>query len=410
MDTTATQCDTNIIFLEERQGVVHSIFEFGPDTEILLEEKDSFGKQKVYPGVMGTIWEFCLRLKVKRNNNSIEEIIEVPVIIIDSNHGKKVLAGRFIWGKKVRDQYKICAATVVKLIQNKIFSLFEKEIDFVFTDLNNNREHQILRAGAAIALAPFIPGLKTQGDNVKREPSSDPNLLYVGEVKGRIQWGKEENDIASEICGATGANLSAWTADYIEKKINSGIPGKRILFNTVFISVESLIRSLPILLKHNIAPIVICHEAIFNIYDDDIKLPNGEIIFGGTLISIYPDKDKRHKVFIPRATYNYLKDIYPTQIMPDVNGEVGEKIGEKDIDVLVYDANEFKALSMPVWKEPWKSKIIKAFCNSPGASEALRRQTPDIYKEYVKYNLIIPENIEEREQPSRQKRQIVEVF
>lgn len=422
------------VFLEDREGVVRTPFEFGPDPEIRLEDTDYTGEQKIYPGVGGRVWEMELGLKVAVNGE--EGVVRFPVIIIDSDHGKKLLADRFSWGKNARDGYQIAAATVAKLIISRNFSLFKDEIGSIFGNIGDVREHQILRAGKAVKLAPFLPGLKTQGDDVKRKPVPGA-VMYEGEVKGRIDWGTESTNMASEICIATGANISALTSDYKINKIDKGLPGKNMVFNTIFISVEGLIRALPILLENGIRPIVICWEGIFNIYKGDVRLPDGSMIYAGTLISMYPDTEEKHKVFIPRGTYEYLKELYqfdktmPSMelilkksyqsnktmrgiaeigTMPDINGEVGEKTQDDlDIDVLIYDSCEFRALRV-LLTEFWWKKISNAYRRSPGASEALRRTVSWLYDEYVDLGLIVPEVDAEQRVTTPTIKSVLDVF
>lgn len=352
-------------FLDTREGVCRTPFELPPDPEIRLEPEGAI--LPVYPGTKGRIWEFNLRLKV--NGDSVHH---VPVIVIDCDHGKDVLLGRFIFGAEARNQYAVCAATVAKLISGGYFNRFNDELRLLFNDPTNIREHQILRAGKAISLHPFMPDIQCQGDDVKRHAVQN-GRMFEGRVVTQHSHGEEMLHVWSEICMATGANLGAFSESYVNfcREHGNG-QEKWVLLNSVFISIEGLKRFLPILLEHGIKPIILCWEGIFNIHKEDLVLSSGLTIFAGTLISLYPDSD--NKVFLPRSTYEFIERNYPVGLKPDINGEVGEKIEERDIDVTIYDLCEFERLGMLVGHEPWRSKVIRALEKSPGTVSRLHRE------------------------------------
>ena len=99
-------------------------------------------------------------------------------------------------------------------------------------------------------------------------------------------------------------------------------------------------------------------------------------------------------------TYHYITDVYGyVPILPDLNGEVGEKIqDDQDLDVIVYDLCELFALGIRFKEEPWKSKVKKAFEKSPEAFTKLARSAPNVYAYFVKEGLIT----REKETPSKE--------
>lgn len=377
--TSTIRKGVNIEFLENRAEhsdqnlrAVCTDFILSPNPKVQLE---SNGNCNFYPGDKGKIWE--TRLRVQNGGKPIY----VPVVIFDSDHGKNMIQDRFSWGREARNKFRICTATFLQLFLQKKFQLFQDTFEKIFANpIGNLREHQIVRAGKAMTLKYGIPNLTTQEDIVKRRPSNDERL-YQGEIKKPIFWGHEENDIAAEICGASGANLEIWGKSYVENKLQRGLRGKRILLNMAWISIEALIRFLEVVTPHGIEVILVCWEGIFNVYPEDIYLLNGDIIHAGTLINIYPLGKKN---LCSKDTFELIEKVFPAEIKPDLCGEAGEMIQDDlDIPTTVYNINEFAKLGIPLGMKPWRTKVWIALRKSPGAAIELQKQTPQIYNQLL---------------------------
>lgn len=367
---------SNVEFLDDRDWTTHRAFMFGPDKSISIEGKP-------YPGAMGIIHEFFLKLRICHNGS--DEIVRIPIIVGDGMLAKAIFDARFVFGREARVPYAMCAATVVKLIRDNPFALHRELFAEAFADIRKVREHQILRAGAALTMAPFWPGLRTQGDDVKRHPV-EGDQMFDGRVVGTIYWGPETTDIADEICIATGANFFSWGENRVENKPDGGF----IFLNSATITIEGLVRTLPLFIAHGITPIIFCWGGIFNLYNKNLHLPGGDVVNRGTMIGMYPPP--AGKVFISRESYAYDRGLYPVEIHPDIVGEAGEKISDgRDLDVIPYDLFEMTACGIDLSVEPWRARLFEALKKSPGSIQIIKNRTPEVYENLKRMGFVFPE-------------------
>lgn len=373
----------NGVVLMDQIGATRTPYKFPHDDKIKFEDFD--GQPQVYPGDEGEIYEFPMHITLGDNGDSQE--YEVPVICFTGKLEKELEIARLVWGAEARNQYATASATFAKAVQSGSIVRYYKEMEDFFSPdtIGTTSEYLVLRAGRAMMLKPFFPELDQRTADCKRRPTQD-DRLFQGSIKGKIDWGDEEKSIGDEICVASGANLEALFTDRVKNKGEC----KSFLLHSIFISIEGLRRSLPVLLKAGIKPIIVCWGGIFNVYKSNLTFSNGTVVDAGTLISIYPDSDPNNRAIMTEETYYYINSIYGhVPILPDLNGEVGEKIQDDlDLDVIQYDICELSALGIRFKDEPWKSKVKRAFEKSPEAFTKLARSAHNVYAYLVAEGLI----------------------
>lgn len=371
-----------VVFMDQI-GATCTPYKFPPDERIKLEDVD--GQPQIYPGDEGEIYEFSMHITICDNGDSQKHAVQV--ICFTGGLEKELEIARLVWAAEARNQYATASATFAKAVQSGSIVRYQKEMEEFFSSdsIGSTSEYLVLRAGKAMALKPFFSELDQRTADCKRRPIPGEKL-FQGSVKGKIEWGNERNTIGDEICVASGANLEALFTDRVKNKGQC----ENFLLHSIFISIEGLRRSLPVLLKAGIKPIIVCWGGIFNVYKSNITLSNGTVIDAGTLISIYPDSDQNNSSIMTEETYQYIIDTYcHVPILPDLNGEVGEKIQDDlDMDVIQYDLCELFALGIRFKEEPWRSKVKKAFEKSPEAFTKLARSAPNVYAYFAAEGLI----------------------
>ncbi|MCD4785661.1 MAG: hypothetical protein K8T10_17705 [Candidatus Eremiobacteraeota bacterium] len=352
------------MILEEtkRLNVVNKIeFDFPGDVSIDIEGEK-------YEGDTGVVYDIDMPFKER----------SVRILLFDSKAGReKLLTGRFIHGKAARFIYRHCCATTAKALL-RFFPDVIGHLDLI-------KEHQILRAGRALTLTPFIEGLKTQGDDFKRNPVEGNNLYHACATKD-INWGPETARIFSDICPASGSTMEAFFNKALEETNL-----KRIIFNCSTSTINALNRVIPII-PPEIEVTVVYWEALFSVWRDDVILPNGEVIHGGTIINLNPDPDyPQNNPIAPKEVMEYIHDIFQRdrlKLLPDIPGEVGEKIQEAWVGPLTYDFIELYNAGIDFTRPPWKEKAQSAW-NMPGVQTKIKTKLPHIYsdlKEMIEKN------------------------
>ena len=312
-----------------------------------------------YPGDEGKV--FDLEMTVEDRT--------IRILLFDTDYGRKeLLCGRFIHGKSARKLYYNTCQTVSQTLQ----CYFPDVLGYV----ERAREHQILRAGRALSLAPFIEGLTTQGDDFKRKPVSDGEL-FTADATGKINWGPETTRIFSDICPASGSTMAAFV-----KKALAETRLEKIIFNTSTTTINSIYRMLPSI-PREVEVILICWEALFSVWRENVTLPGGEVIHGGTIINLNPDPDfPKFEPIAPREVVNFIHRIFQRDrvpLLPDIPGEVGEKIQDHWIGPYTYDFLELYNAGINLLKEPWYKKAKTAW-NMPGVQENLKLKSPEVYR------------------------------
>ena len=292
------------------------------------------------------------------------------ILLFDSEFGReRLLTGRFIHGKKARKIYRHCCVTTARALE----CFFPDVLGYV----EHAREHQILRAGRVLSLAPYIEGLKTQGDDFKRNPVEGTDM-YEARSTSKINWGPETTRIFSDICPASGSTMEAFV-----EKVCRETNVKKIIFNCSTGTINSLNRVIP-KVPENVEVVVIYWEALFSVWREDIVLPDGEKIHAGTVINLNPDPDfPDNNPIAPEEVVEYIHRIFQrdrVNLLPDVPGEVGEKIQENWIGPLTYDILEFYNAGMDLSQAPWKTKIESAL-EMPGVRQNLEVKLPYIYRD-----------------------------
>lgn len=327
-------------------------FEFEKDPDITIENE-------AYPGDKGRVYDLELGVQNRK----------VRVLLFDTGYGRnRLLTGRFIYGKEARLLYRFTTATVAQAL----LRYFPEVLGYV----EKAKEHQILRAGKVMALAPFIEGLHTQGDDFKRKPVKGGELFTAAPTE-KIDWGPETTRIFSDICPASGSTMEAFT-----EAVQTQTKVERIVFNCSTTTINSLLRVIP-KVSPEVQTTVILWEALFSVWRDDITLPGGEVIHGGTVINLNPDPDfPDFNPIAPVEVREYIHKAYQreqVELLPDIPGEVGEKIQDNWIGPLSYDFLEFYNAGVDLSKEPWQGKAKKAW-NMSGVKENLKMKAPDVYK------------------------------
>lgn len=344
------------MILEEtkRLNIVNKIeFDFSGDMSVDIE-----GER--YRGDSGVIYDLDMPFKER----------SVRILLFDSKFGReKLIPGRFIYGKAARFIYRHCCATTAKAL----LRFFPDVTGY----LELTREHQILRAGKVMSLAPFIEGLKTQGDDFKRKPIEGENLYSASATKD-INWGPETARIFSDICPASGSTMEAFV-DKALKETNL----KRIIFNCSTSTINALNRVIPTI-PPDVEVTVVYWEALFSVWRDDVILPGGEVIHGGTIINLNPDPDyPQNNPIAPKDVTEYIHDIFQRdrlKLLPDIPGEVGEKIQETWVGPLTYDFLEFYNAGIDLTRSPWNNKSRSAW-KMPGVQSNIRTKLPYIYND-----------------------------
>jgi len=336
----------------KRLNIVNKVeFDFPGDMSVDIEEEK-------YRGDSGVIYDLNMPFKER----------SVRILLFDSKFGRnQLIPGRFIHGEAARFIYRHCCATTAKALL-RFFPDVTRYIEHA-------REHQILRAGKVMSLAPFIEGLKTQGDDFKRKPV-EGNTLYNASATGNINWGPETTRIFSDICPASGSTMEAFV-----KKAMKETDLRRIIFNCSTSTINALNRVIPEI-PRNIEVTVIYWEAFFSVWREDVVLPDGEVIHGGTIINLNPDPDyPRNNPIAPQEVLEYIHDIFQKdrlKLLPDIPGEVGEKIQDTWVGPLTYDFLEFYNAGIDFARHPWNEKAIKAW-KMPGVQTNIRMKLPYIY-------------------------------
>lgn len=327
-------------------------FRFLPDSVMTREGE-------FYPGDEGKIYDLEMDVGDR----------PLRILLFDTSYGRKeLLSGRFIHGKKARCLYYNCTATVARAL----LRFFPDVLGYV----ERSREHQILRAGRVLALAPYIEGLKTQGDDFKRQPTNN-SQLYHAKATAEIDWGPETNRIFSDICPASGSTMHSFVRKALEE---SNV--RKFIFNTSTSTLNALYRVIPDI-PEDVDVTVICWEALFSVYRQDVTLPDGEIIHGGTIINLNPDPDFPH--FNPIAPEEVMRHIHRTfqrdrvKVLPDIPGEVGEKIQDDWVGPLTYDFLEFDWAGIDLFQPPWREKAKKAI-SMRGVAERLKSKAPEVFE------------------------------
>lgn len=313
-----------------------------------------------YPGDSGRVFDLTMDFG-KRS---------ARILLFDSDFGREeLLTGRFIYGRKARSIYRTCCLTTARVL--------EMSFPEVLGYIERCREHRILRAGEVMSLTPFIEGLKSQGDDFKRFPV-DGGDLYRANASSPINWGPETTRIFSDVCPATGGTLEAFVHKAIEETNL-----ERLVINCSTSTLNALNRVIPEI-PENIEVTVICWEALFSVWREDITLPDGEKILAGTVINLNPDNEKpQNNPLAPKEVIDYIHGIFQrdkVKILPDVAGEVGEKVQENWLGPVTYDILEFYTAGMNLSESPWREKVDSAW-NLPGVQEFIKTRLPYIYDE-----------------------------
>jgi len=223
----------------------------------------------------------------------------------------------------------------------------------------------------------YIEGLRTQGDDFKRQPING-TMLYRAQATKEINWGPETTRIFSDICPASGSTMEA----FVEKALRE-TNLQRIIFNCSTSTINSLNRVIP-QIPETVEVIVIFWEAFFSIWREDITLPDGEIIFGGTVINLNPDPDfPQNNPIVPQEVMEYIHDIFQrdrVKLLPDIPGEVGEKIQNNWVGPITYDILEFYNAGIDFTRQPWRDRVRYAW-NLRGVQSNLKTKLPYIYED-----------------------------
>jgi hypothetical protein len=346
------------MILEETQSLkINNIMDFSykPDPDIDIEGE-------IYPGDTGQVFDLTMIIGER----------PARILLFDSEFGRnELLTGRFIYGKEARRLYSVCTNTVARTLME-----YYPEI---LGEVENAREHQILRAGKAISIAPFIKGLKTQGDDFKRQPLGGSDM-YQAACTGEINWGSETVRIFSDICPASGSTMEAFV-----KKAISETEVSRFIFNCSTSTINALYRVIPAI-PSEIEVVVIYWEALFSVWRNDVVLPDGQTIHAGTIINLNPDDEfPRNNPIAPGKVQDYIYRIFQrdrVSLLPDVAGEVGEKIQEEWVEPLSYDFLEFCNSGIDLTREPWREKAEIAW-KMEGVKEHLKSKAPEVYERLV---------------------------
>jgi hypothetical protein len=333
---------------------INDVLEFvtKPDDNVNIEGRS-------YPGDRGRVFDLEMPIEGRK----------IRILLFDSEMGRdKLLTGRFIYGKDARFLYRATTGTVAKVLGQ----LFPG----VLGDLANTREHQILRAGRALSLAPFIPGIKTQGDDFKRKPVAGKSL-YQAQATDKINWGGEECRIFSDICPASGSTMEAFTKKAVEEtKL------KKLIFNCSTSAINALYRVAPII-PPDVETIFISWEALFSVWRKDVTLPGGSVIHSGTIINLNVDPDfpDFHPI-APESVFEHIHCLYQkdrVDLLPDIPGEVGEKIQDSWVGPLTYDFLEFYRCGIDISQKPWFDLASSAW-SMPGVKEEIKNQAPEVFE------------------------------
>lgn len=393
--STLTSKRSKIFFLDDRKGVVCSKFSVDINRSILEPENLSSKQRGIcllgidYIRVTGKIWEFKLHIQITLKNSKKLSFF-VPIIIIDSNHGKTMLASQFKFGSEARNLYRICAAVLDKLIRDSSTFSLNKQV-MIETFLGgawNTLECLILDSGKILTLKPFFKDLNSLECLIIKQPCYG-NSFFTGTINGIVDWKKMESYLFIDTCVSSGIDMVTAITALKEYLISQGdsLQGKRIIIDSIFISSYGLMQFLPDLLLAGAEVIVVTWEGIFNLFKKDLDLFGKGVIPKGSMVSIY--KNDCDPVFVPRATYQLLHQLYPVEIKPDLSGPVGKRLrDDRDIDLITYMIEMFNILKMPLDIEPWKGEISRALSKSAGARKILKLTTPGIFKELLKYGII----------------------
>jgi hypothetical protein len=359
------------MILEETQRIkINNIREFSykPDSDVIIEDK-------IYPGDTGQVFDLTMKFNEK----------PARILLFDSEFGRKdLLTGRFIYGKEARRLYGVCTSTVARTLME-----YYPE---VLGPVENIREHQILRAGKAITIAPYIKGLKTQGDDFKRYPLEGTDM-YQAVSTGEINWGSETVRIFSDICPASGSTMETFV-----KKSLAESRVERFIFNCSTSTINALHRVMPHI-PPQVEVVVVYWEALFSVWRKDVILPDGQTIHAGTIINLNPDEEfPENNPVAPREVTDYINRIFQrtsVKLLPDVAGEVGEKIQEDCVEPFSYDFLEFFASGIDLTQEPWREKARNAWYRE-GVQEFLKVKSPEVYLELRKIFKTVSSHIKQQ--------------
>lgn len=327
------------------------VFDFQKDSGLSWEGLN-------YSGDTGTVYDILMPFGGR----------EIRLLLIDSQFGRDtLLTGRFIFGRHARWIYRSCCATTAKILQQ----FFPDVLGYI----EHAREHLILRAGEVMALSPFIEGLKSQGNDFKRHPVAGSEL-YQAKSTSEINWGKATTRIFSDICPASGGTMEAFV-----KKALKESNLKRIIFNCSTSTINALNRVMP-LIPSSVEVTVIYWEALFSVWRKDVVLPDGEVINGGTIINLNPDHEApENNPIAPQEVVELIHKVFQrdnVNLLPDIPGEVGEKIQDNQLGPILYDILEFYNAGINLSKEPWRSKMKKVW-EQPEVQISLEEKLPYIY-------------------------------
>ncbi|MCE1248425.1 MAG: hypothetical protein LWY06_17435 [Firmicutes bacterium] len=323
-------------------------FEIHADESVNLEKE-------TYSGDKGKVFDILMEFDGR----------EARILLFDSEFGRnELLTARFIHGRKARNIYRHCCTTTAKVLQ--------KHFPDVLGYVEKAKEHQILRAGSVMTLAPYVEGLKTQGDDFKRKAVGG-NDMFTADATSEINWGPETTRIFSDICPASGSTMEAFV-----RKAAAESNLKKIIFNCSTSTINALQRVIP-MIPENVEIVVIYWEALFSVWRNDMVLPDGEVIHSGTIINLNPDPDFPHCNHIaPREVSDYIHNIFQrdrVKLLPDIPGEVGEKIQDGWIGPLCYDILEFYSAGVDLSCSPWQEKARAAW-EMPGVQATLKHKLP----------------------------------
>jgi hypothetical protein len=197
--------------------------------------------------------------------------------------------------------------------------------------------------------------------------------MFKADATCEINWGKQTTRIFSDICPASGSTMEA----FVNKAVaESNL--KKIIFNCSTSTINALDRVIPAI-PENVEVIVIYWEALFSVWRDDIVLPDGEVIHSGTVINLNTDPDfPNYNYIAPKEVADYINDIFQSGrigLLPDIPGEVGEKIQDSWTGPLCYDILEFYNAGIDMSCSPWKEKARSAW-EMPGVKAALAHKLP----------------------------------
>ena len=158
---------------------------------------------------------------------------------------------------------------------------------------------------------------------------------------------------------------------------------KKIIFNTSTTAINSIYRVIPSI-PPDVEVILICWEALFSVWRENVTLPGGEVIHGGTIINLNRDLDNPDfEPIAPREVADYIHQVFQrdrVKLLPDIPGEVGEKIQDSWLGPLTYDFLELYNAGIDLGREPWRSRAKTAW-DMPGVQENLRMKAPEVYRD-----------------------------